>query len=598
MHGSGLELALVFLLAAVIAVPVFKRFGLGAVLAYLVAGVVLGPDGLALVRDADRILNAAEIGVVMMLFVIGLELSPSRLRVMRKPVFGAGGLQVLLSALVLGGIALAFDHHWKTALVIGLGLALSSTAVSLQLLAENKELASEHGRLGFAILLFQDLVAIPLLAAIPLLGGAKNETLTWMMVLHAVGTIAVVILGGRLVLRPLFRIVARTRMPEVFTATALLVVLGIAWFMQLAGLSAGLGAFLAGVLLSDSEFRHELESQIDPFKGLLLGLFFIAVGMDIDLDAVMRQPELVTAGVLILLAVKFSLLFGIGRWPGRLAPRGALMLAGTLWLGGEFAFVVFSEAARVNLMDAELRNQLTAIVGVSMALTPLLLLGLHRVLAEVKHKPASAPRTFDEIPDAQPHVLIAGMGRFGQIVARLLTAQRIPFVALEHSPETVDTLRRFGNIRLYYGDPTRPDLLRSAGAQHVKVFVIAMDDPDTNIKATRLIRRMYPDARVLARARNRQHAWRLMDLNAEAYRETLGSSLEMAQQVLVELGLPPETAAEHTRRFRQHDEKLLRAQYLVYDDDGAVIQTARDAISGLEKLFEADATGEDTPPAR
>jgi glutathione-regulated potassium-efflux system protein KefB len=597
MHGSGLELALVFLLAAVIAVPVFKRFGLGAVLAYLVAGVVLGPDGLALVRDADRILNAAEIGVVMMLFVIGLELSPSRLRVMRKPVFGAGGLQVLLSALLLGGIALAFEHHWKTALVIGLGLALSSTAVSLQLLSEHKELTSEHGRLGFAILLFQDLVAIPLLAAIPLLGGAKNETLTWTMVLHAVGAIAIVILGGRLVLRQLFRIVARTRMPEVFTATALLVVLGIAWFMQLAGLSAGLGAFLAGVLLSDSEFRHELESQIDPFKGLLLGLFFIAVGMDIDLDAVAKQPELITAGVAILLTVKFALLFGIGRWPGRLDPRGALMLAGTLWLGGEFAFVVFSEAARVKLMDAELRNQLTAIVGLSMALTPLLLLGLHRLLADVKPKPSAAPRSFDEIPDEQPQVLIAGMGRFGQIVARLLTAQRISFVALEHSPDTVDTLRRFGNIRLYYGDPTRPDLLRSAGAQHVKVFVIAMDDPDTNIKATRLIRRMYPDARVLARARNRQHAWRLMDLSAEAYRETLGSSLEMAQQVLVELGLPPETAAEHTRRFRQHDEKLLRAQYLVYDDDGAVIQTARAAVGDLEKLFEADATGKDVPPA-
>lgn len=598
MHGSGLELMLVFLLAAVIAVPVFKRFGLGAVLAYLVAGVVLGPDGLALVRDADRILNAAEIGVVMMLFVIGLELSPSRLRVMRKPVFGAGGLQVVSSALVLGGIALLFEHHWKTALVIGLGLALSSTAVSLQLLSERKELTSEHGRLGFAILLFQDLVAIPLLAAIPLLGGAKNETLTWTMVFHAIGAITIVILGGRLVLRHLFRIVARTRMPEVFTATALLVVLGIAWFMQLAGLSAGLGAFLAGVLLSDSEFRHELESQIDPFKGLLLGLFFIAVGMDLDLDAVAQQPELIAAGVLILLTVKFALLFGVGRWPGRLDPRGALMLAGTLWLGGEFAFVVFSEANRVRLIDVELRNQLSAIVGLSMALTPLLLLGLHRLLAEVKLRPSTTPRTFDEIPDEQPQVLIAGMGRFGQIVARLLTAQRIPFVALEHSPETVDTLRRFGNIRLYYGDPTRPDLLRAAGAQHVKVFVIAMDDPDTNIKATRLIRRMYPEARVLARARNRQHAWRLMDLSAEAYRETLGSSLEMAEQVLVELGLPPETAAEHARRFRQHDEKLLRAQYLVYDDDGAVIQTARDAVSDLEKLFEADATGGDTPPAR
>ena len=588
MHGSGLELALVFLLAAVIAVPVFKRFGLGAVLGYLVAGVVLGPDGLALVRDADRIINAAEIGVVMMLFVIGLELSPSRLRVMRKPVFGAGGLQVLLTALTLGTIAMLVNHHWKTALVIGLGLALSSTAVSLQLLSERKELTSEHGRLGFAILLFQDLVAIPLLAAIPLLGGAKNETLTWTMVFHAIGAIAIVILGGRLVLRQLFRIVARTRMPEVFTATALLVVLGIAWFMQLAGLSAGLGAFLAGVLLSDSEFRHELESQIDPFKGLLLGLFFIAVGMDIDLDRVIAEPEMITAGVIALLVVKFTLLFGVGRWPGRLDPRGALMLAGTLWLGGEFAFVVFSEAVRVQLMDDDLRDRLVAIVSLSMALTPLLLLGLARLLSGVS-KPRHPQRAFDEIPDQHPKVLIAGMGRFGQIVARVLTAQRIPFVALEHSPETVDTLRRFGNVRIYYGDPTRPDLLRAAGAQHVEVFVIAMDDPDTNIKAARLIRRMFPQARVLGRARNRQHAWRLMDLSAEPFRETLGSSLEMAQQVLVELGIPPETAAEQARRFREHDEKLLRAQYLVYDDDAAVIQTARDAVNDLEKLFEADA---------
>lgn len=588
MHGSGLELALVFLLAAVIAVPVFKRFGLGAVLGYLVAGVVLGPDGLALVRDADRIINAAEIGVVMMLFVIGLELSPSRLRVMRKPVFGAGGLQVLLTALTLGTIAMLVNHHWKTALVIGLGLALSSTAVSLQLLSERKELTSEHGRLGFAILLFQDLVAIPLLAAIPLLGGAKNETLTWTMVFQAIGAVAIVILGGRLLLRQLFRVTARTRMPEVFTASALLVVLGIAWFMQLAGLSAGLGAFLAGVLLSDSEFRHELESQIEPFKGLLLGLFFIAVGMDIDLDRVIAEPEMITAGVIALLVVKFTLLFGVGRWPGRLDPRGALMLAGTLWLGGEFAFVVFSEAVRVQLMDDDLRDRLVAIVSLSMALTPLLLLGLARLLSGVS-KPRHPQRAFDEIPDQHPKVLIAGMGRFGQIVARVLTAQRIPFVALEHSPETVDTLRRFGNVRIYYGDPTRPDLLRAAGAQHVEVFVIAMDDPDTNIKAARLIRRMFPQARVLGRARNRQHAWRLMDLSAEPFRETLGSSLEMAQQVLVELGIPPETAAEQARRFREHDEKLLRAQYLVYDDDAAVIQTARDAVNDLEKLFEADA---------
>ncbi|WP_033835950.1 monovalent cation:proton antiporter-2 (CPA2) family protein, partial [Stenotrophomonas maltophilia] len=286
MHSGGLELALVLLLAAVIAVPVFKKFGFGAVLGYLAAGVVLGPDGLGFVQDADRILGAAEIGVVMLLFVIGLELSPARLKVMRRSVFGAGAAQVALSGLVLGGLLLLDHFQWKSALVVGVALALSSTAVGLQLLSEHKAINSDHGRLGFAILLFQDLIAIPLLAAIPLLGGVKNETLRWEDAAVALGALSVVILCGRPVLRKVFSIIARTRSPEVFTATALLVVLGTAWFMQEAGLSPSLGAFLAGVLLSDSEFRHELEAQIEPFKGLLLGLFFIAVGMGIDLDRI------------------------------------------------------------------------------------------------------------------------------------------------------------------------------------------------------------------------------------------------------------------------------------------------------------------------
>ncbi|KAF1712466.1 glutathione-regulated potassium-efflux system protein KefB [Pseudoxanthomonas kalamensis DSM 18571] len=599
MHGSGLELALVFLLAAVIAVPVFKRFGLGAVLAYLVAGVALGPDGLGLVQDADRILSAAEIGVVMMLFVIGLELSPSRLRVMRRTVFGLGGLQVGLTSLLLGGLFLFFGNmHWKAALVIGLGLALSSTAVSLQLLSERGEIATDHGRSGFGILLFQDLVAIPLLAAIPLLGGAKNETLTAAMVFKALGAVAIVVIAGRPVLRQLFRTIARTRLPEVFTATALLVVLGIAWFMQLAGLSAGLGAFLAGVLLSDSEFRHELESQIEPFKGLLLGLFFIAVGMDIDLDRVAAEPHIISFGVLALLAIKLPILYLIGIGPGRLPWRSALLLGGVLWLGGEFAFVVFSEALKVELIDGPTHDRLVAIVGVSMALTPLLLIGMDRLLSQWR-KPEPPRRDFDEIPDQHPQVLIAGMGRFGQIVARVLTSQRIPFVALEHSPETVDSLRRFGNIRIYYGDPARPDLLRAAGAMHVKLFIVATDDTDTNLRVTRLIRRMFPQARVLARARNRQHAWRLMDMNAEVFRELLGSSLEMAEQALIALGRTPFAARQQVRRFREHDEKLLRAQHLVYDDEAAVVQTARNALGDLEKLFEADADeageGDDAP---
>jgi glutathione-regulated potassium-efflux system protein KefB len=588
MHSGALELALVLLLAAVIAVPVFKKLGLGAVLGYLVAGVVLGPDGMGFVQDADRILGAAEIGVVMLLFVIGLELSPTRLKVMRRSVFGAGIAQVALSALVLGSLLLLDHFQWKAALIVGIALALSSTAVGLQLLSEHKGINSDYGRLGFAILLFQDLIAIPLLAAIPLLGGAKNETLQWGDVAVALGALAVVILCGRPVLRRLFNIIARTRSPEVFTAMALLVVLGTAWFMQEAGLSPSLGAFLAGVLLSDSEFRHELESQIEPFKGLLLGLFFIAVGMGIDLDRVVAEPMLIAIGVAALLVVKFGLLFGIGK-VARLSTRHALLLGSVLWLGGEFAFVVFNEAQRANLLGNANHDRLVAIVGLSMAITPLLMIALLRVLgSEDAPKQDKPPADKVDNGGTEPKVMIAGMGRFGQVVARVLTAQKIPFIALESNPDTVSDLRRFGN-KLYYGDPTRPEMLRAAGGEYVRVYVVTLDDPDANMRATRLIRRMYPDAVVLVRARNRQHAWRLMDMSAEPFREVFGTSLELSERVLTALGIPTDTARAHVERFREHDEKLLRDQYLVYDDEAAVIQTSRDARADLMHLFEADA---------
>lgn len=587
--GGGLELALVLLVAAIIAVPLFRRLGLVAVLAYLATGVALGPDGLGMVNDPERILEASEVGVVMLLFVIGLEVSPARLMLMRQRVFGAGGAQVALSALLAGSALLAWGLSWKGALVTGLGLALSSTAVGLQLLAERKQLGSDYGRLAFAILLFQDLIAIPLLAAIPLLGGAKNETLTWTMVAHALGALALVWFGGRVMTYRTLRMVARTQAPEVFTATALLAVLGSAWIVQQAGLSPGLGAFIAGVLLADSEYRHELESQIEPFKGLLLGLFFIAVGMSIDLDRIADEPLLIGGGVAGLLLAKFLVLYAVGRF-SKLSRQQALMLGGTLWLGGEFAFVVFHEALRVRLLAGEDHDRLVAIVGVSMALMPLLLLALERRMREHRlHHPAAAPppRYDAPDPDHRPQVLVAGVGRFGQIVVRLLAAQRIPYVALENSPERVEEVRRGGSV-IYYGDPTRPDLLRAAGAAHARVFAVCTDDPDANLRAVRLIRRLYPQARILARARNRQHAWRLMDLGAEPFRELFGSSLEMGERVLQEVGVPAEVAASHVRRFRAHDEALLREQYLVYDDDAAVIQSARQARDDLLRLFDAD----------
>lgn len=364
-------------------------------------------------------------------------------------------------------------------------------------------------------------------------------------------------------------------------------VLGTAWIMQEAGLSASLGAFIAGVLLADSEFRHELESQIEPFEGLLLGLFFISVGMGIDLHRVAAEPWLIAAGVAMLLVVKFSLLVGIGS-VAKLPLRSSLMLGSVLWLGGEFAFVVFNEADRVGLLEPANHDRLVAIVGVSMALTPLLLLGMQRILnGPLRVRAPKTDRPYDTIDAQTPKVLVAGMGRFGQVVARLLTARHVPFVALEHNPDTVEDLRRFGS-QLYYGDPTRPELLRAAGAERIKVFVIAVDDPDTNIKTVRLIRRLYPQATVLARARNRQHAWKLMDLGAEPFREVFASSLELSERVLTSLGLGEALAHDHVKRFRQHDEDLLRRQHLVYDDEAKVIQTSRDARADLMNLFEAD----------
>ncbi|MFC5579045.1 monovalent cation:proton antiporter-2 (CPA2) family protein [Lysobacter niabensis] len=598
MHGGGLELALVFLLAAVIAVPVFRRFGLGAVLGYLAAGVALGPHGLKFVRNAEPVLTASEIGVVMMLFVIGLELSPSRLRVMRKPVFAAGGSQVLWTGIVLaaaamglatllGDATLASIFDWKVALVAGAGLALSSTAVGLQLLSERKALASDHGRLAFAILLFQDLVAIPLLAAIPLLGHAHAQTSEpiGIAILKAVAAIAAVVIGGRIVLRHFLRFVARTRTPEVFTGATLLTVLSAAWVMELAGLSAGLGAFLAGVLLADSEYRHELESQIDPFKGLLLGLFFMAVGMSIDLRRVLQEPLLIATVVVGFMTIKFALLFAVGLRPGGLTRRGALQLAAVLALGGEFAFVVFGEAKKAGLFDDVLRDRLVAAVGVSMALTPLLVAGVSRALAA--HPVARVKRAFDAIPDGHPQVLIAGFGRFGQIVARLLAAHRTPFLVIEDDIDQVDFSRRFGNV-IYYGDPTKPELLRSAGAAGVKVFVVAIANQERNLRTVEVIRRLYPDAIVHARARDRRHAWELMDLGAKPMRETFHSSLLLGEQVLVELGVAPEIVGQHTQRFREHDERLLQAQYHVRDDEDALKQSVQEARRELEDLLSAD----------
>jgi glutathione-regulated potassium-efflux system protein KefB len=589
---SLLQSVLVFLVAVVIAVPLARRLKLGSVLGYLAAGVVIGPFGLKWVGNPEAISGVSELGVALLLFVIGLELSPQRLWVMRRSVFGTGSMQVAGCALAIGLVAaLGFHLPPVAAAVVGLGLAFSSTAFGLQVLAERRELQSPHGRLAFAILLFQDLVAIPLIAAIPLL--ASNDVqhaashASWLPALRVAAVIVVVVVGGRYALRPLFRAVAKTQLIEVSTATALLVVMGTAWLMQLAGISIALGTFLAGVLLADSEYRHELESNIAPFEGLLLGLFFITVGMGVDLGLLVLHPWTVLGLLALLLVLKAPLLALIGRLSPRMDGINALRLAALLGGGGEFAFVVFKLAAQDGLLNAAQHQLLVLVITLSMATVPLLVLAVARIPESRKPE-----REFDTIDAAAPRVIIAGFGRVGQIVGRLLRAHRIPFVALENSIEQVDLSRRFQGTNIYFGDPSRAEMLRAAQAGKAEVFVLATDDPAANVRTARIVRRLFPHLRIIARARNRQHAFRLMDLTSAAddvVRETFHSSLKMARLTLEALGLPPERARASVEVFREHDEKLLRDQHLVYDDDVALVQTTREAYVELQALFEADA---------
>ena len=592
MPSHFLAYAVMFLAAAVIVVAFFKQWGLGAVLGYLAAGAIIGPHGFDLTPDMHRASEVSELGVILLLFVIGLELSPQRLWLMRRAVFGAGTLQVVLSALLLGATAVAAGLGWKTALIVGLALALSSTAIGLQTLAERKQLASPHGRLAFAILLFQDVAAIPILALVPLLAmqapALRGSTEAYAAA-KVIGVIAGVIVGGRLLLRPVFRVVASTQIGEVFTATALLVVLGTAWLMQYAGLQMSLGAFLAGMLLADSEYRHEIESQIEPFKGLLLGLFFLTVGVSLDIELVRTRPLLIGQVVLAVLAIKSLVLLAIGGMSRKLGLAESLRLAAILSGGGEFAFVVFNLAEQDGLLESGDHDALVVAVTLSMVLTPLMVMALGRWLASRTQGPT---REFDEIADISPRVIIAGFGRMGQIVARILRAQGIAFTALESSAEQVELSRRFGS-NIYFGDPSRPELLRAAGTDKAEVFVLATDDPEINIRTARIVRRIFPHLKIVARARNRQHAFRLMDMNVDdVVRETLHSSLEMSRLVLEDLGIDPALARDRVEKFRAHDATVLQAQYLVYDDEAALVQSAKDALEDLQKLFEADSASE------
>lgn len=592
MGASLLYETLIFLAAAVITVPVFKRLGIGAVLGYLVAGVSIGPWGLGLVADVESILHFAELGVVLLLFVIGLELQPTRLWALRKSVFGYGTLQLFLTGLLLalGGVALGLPI--ASAVIVGLTLALSSTAFALQLLAERKELTAQHGRLAFAILLFQDLAAIPLIAIIPLLavvaggsGAMASATVDFWVIAKAVAVIAAVVVGGHWLLRPFFRLVAATKIPEIFTAAGLLVVIGTALAVQSTGLSMALGAFLAGMLLADSEYRHELEANLDPFKGLLLGLFFISVGMAMNLGLIANQPLIILALVAALLFVKSAVLVVLARIKGQ-GVRCGIRLALYLSQGGEFAFVVFGLAATAQVMDRALAELLTVVVSVSMMATPLLIVFSERVLGFGRTAPVAAE--YDQIEERENRVIIAGFGRFGQMIARTLRMKKIAFTALEISFEQVDFVRKFGN-KIYFGDASRLELLRAAKAEEADVFVLAIDDVETSIKTAQLVKRHYPHLKIYARARNRHHVYRLLDVGVDKIvRETFLSSLALASDVLQGLGFSASVAKTAVQRFQDHDEALLRRQYQFHQDEEKLIASVKEAAEELERVFEQD----------
>jgi glutathione-regulated potassium-efflux system protein KefB len=536
----------------------------------------------------ESILHFAELGVVLLLFLIGLELQPSRLWELRRSVFGLGGLQVVGTGALLAGVGLVLGLRLPTALIAGLGLSLSSTAFALQLLAEKNELTTEHGRASFGILLFQDLAVIPLLALLPFLGEPITQSTQpgWVSALEVVGVLAVVIVGGRYVLRPLFRFVASLHSQELFTATALLLVVGTAMLVSRVGLSMALGAFLAGVLLADSEYRHELEADIEPFKGLLLGLFFIAVGMSVNLGLLATSPVRVVALVLGLVALKALVLFALGKWAFK-SNEPALSMAVVISQGGEFAFVLFGLAVGFRVMERELAELLVVVVSLSMAVTPVLFMAYEKLVRPRFHK--KEQRAFDVAPEQDNPVLIAGFGRVGQVVGRMLRVKRIGFTALDASPEHIDFLKNFGNTKIHYGDASRLDLLRAARAEHAKVFVLAIDDVEASMRTAETVRQHFPHLTIFARARNRQHAYRLLDLGiTHVMRETYAGSLEMTGDILQELGLTFSESKTALERFRQHDEALLQSTYKHHRDVKKLVELAAEARKELEELFEQD----------
>jgi monovalent cation:proton antiporter-2 (CPA2) family protein len=580
-------ITLVILLGAIaIAVPLSRYAGMGSILGYLIAGVVIGPSGLHLITNVGEIGDVAELGVTMLLFLIGLELRPHRLWVLRKAVFGMGLGQMVPTAVLIAVALHLAGIAWPGAFILGIGLALSSTAIVLPMLNERGLLPSIAGRDAFAVLLFQDMAAIPVLALVPILaGGGVAGHVSWLALVRGIAVIAGILVGGYYAVPPLFRMVGGAKSPEVFTATALLLVVGTAALSEWAGLSASLGAFLAGVMVSDSEYRHELEADIQPFEGLLLGFFFISVGMSANLSLVLAHPGLIIALVLALLASKSAIAFLTSYARRRLAAP-ALRFAMALPEGSEFSFVLFGTAVSTGALDHKLADMATLVVALSMMAAPILFAGAERLI--IPRRAAPKARPFDTITPAQVPVIICGFGRFGQIVGRVLSMQKIRFTALDKNQEQVDVVRRFGG-QVFYGDPAREEVMRAAGAEGAKLLVLALEDMEESVKVAAMVERKFPHLTIFARARNRRHVHRLMAAGVrDIVRETFFSSLRLTEMVLEDLDIPHDQAERAIALFRQHDERILEETYAIAHDEKKLIQTAQESAQELLDLFQTD----------
>ncbi len=586
-----------FLAAAAIAAPLAKRMKIGAVLGYLIAGIFIGPYGIgnvASIYNVSSILHIAEFGVVLLLFLIGLELRPVRLWSMRSSIFGLGGAQFFITAALLSLAGYWAGFSTSIALLMGFSLSLSSTAFALQILEEKGELTTRHGRLSFSILLFQDLAAIPLLAVVPLLAVFTNvgvEGASLWPIFWAVGTIVLVVLIGHFLLERLFKLVAATDVREAMTACALLTVVGVALLMEWAGLSAALGAFIAGALLADSPFRHQIQADIAPFEGLLMGLFFTAIGMSLNFGLLLTLPAKVLIFVAALLVIKFSVIYLLGRW-WKLDSGPSRRMALVLSQGGEFAFVVFGLAAGGGLIERGLADLLALSVTLSMVATPFLLLLDEAV---TRNRKGSEP-DFVAPPENTGHVIIAGFGRMGQIAARVLQAKQIPYTGLDLSSTQVDFVRKFGN-KIYYGDSSRLDILKAAHADKASAFVLTVDDVEASLKTAAVVRQHFPDLTIYARAQDRQHVHRLLELGVEhIHREAFLSSLELTRDVLFGIGLPYGEAEDTIETFRQHDSQRLYEDYKHYTDEEKLRKGALSAAKELEELFIRDAVVQPLKP--